>query len=846
MYRARLLGFSVTVCAVLACLVLQCAELPTAGAGGPADVPAELQKVFRRANANGTVIDTTGGLRIRAYKAWLDTTGSGYELTYTYADSFGYWKNTTMPSGLYDYYIINNGNCTLMVTYQNIPWYSAEVCDSCISAITAFAPAVIPEHAYVNDSVYPRSINDTLAYVVGSIRADTLIQGDTLAVNDITTATMEMTNTNLGRTPLTIKGAGSQAVHLVAITDSIDAEILNVWHTGHINNVDGLRTVTPEGGPGLWVHLDGEDTPEHTNQAGWYDHTGGTFENLLTKTSGDDFTQADADSGSFILFTSVASLGKAAHITEYISTTQVIVDGMGWGGDIGSGGSPETFYTYKHPSFYSGDGSKHEFSVESSGVVDIHSYDYVGEAVAHIEMDTAVDGPDGLRVVIEGNGHSAVTGIQVDYTTGALGAGEVGAGILVTTDESDAVASDATTLMAGVAVATTAVNSGTNTGFVVLTGHDIAYQVQGATAADPDYGYEVASSSVIDRVNSGGGGDDAFVNNAVNEEIFSVNADYILIGDDATFEVIDVVLTTASSHDLTLTFWYSKTGGGWTSLPIHGDGSAGMTMDGAITFSAPGDWTTDDEAEANGDITNGYYVKIVRTRVGNPSTDAVESFFKIRASQSEGMTIDGLGVVHFPYLGGLPSTGSVNGSMWYEADGVHVWVNGGEQTLAMAGGDAWSDPLDSDIVPTGADDTYSTGTETWQLQQGWFDAKLEADTLTENSIAVLDSISTYTQFLPRAQFPDSLQANAWADTTALIGIGYDVGVFRWAVYNDAFEAGMIATAGWNHAPPQGTGAGDRNMVLGAWVKTDSLILEVSNNYATGDSVSAWKVERANP
>lgn len=53
-----------------------------------------------------------------------------------------------------------------------------------------------------------------------------------------------------------------------------------------------------------------------------------------------------------------------------------------------------------------------------------------------------------------------------------------------------------------------------------------------------------------------------------------------------------------------------------------------------------------------------------------------------------------------------------------------------------SGGDGWSDPVDSDIVPTGADDTYDLGSASAQFKDGYFDGTLEADTITENGDAL--------------------------------------------------------------------------------------------------------------
>ncbi len=62
-----------------------------------------------------------------------------------------------------------------------------------------------------------------------------------------------------------------------------------------------------------------------------------------------------------------------------------------------------------------------------------------------------------------------------------------------------------------------------------------------------------------------------------------------------------------------------------------------------------------------------------------------------------------------------------------------------EADAGAAGGDSWSDAVDSDIVPTGADDTYDLGSAAAQFKDGYFDGTLEADALTEGGVAVLNN-----------------------------------------------------------------------------------------------------------
>jgi hypothetical protein len=463
------------------------------------------------------------------------------------------------------------------------------------------------------------------------------------ASNDPITGETNITSSAAGNTPLTIIGAASQTADLIVVKDSGGNTIFNLWSTGHLSNIAGMNGSAAQYGTGMLLHNYGEQTPEHTNIVGSYDNTGGAQEQLFTKTSGDDFTQADADNGNWLISLDPAgNIGATAEIKVYLGVTQVIVDGMGWTGDLAS----QTWAIFKHPVFIVGDGNKTEFSVGTTGEFEIASYDFTGSHVAEIELDAAVDNTNGLVVECKANGYTSVATQSNTYHAGDLAAGEVGSTYLAIMDDTGATSADATTGLACYAAVTTGVSSATNTAFIALPGFTNALVVQGASAEDPDYGYETTSGTSTDRVNSGGGGDDAFLEaSATNVTIFESVSDDILIGSDATFEDIEVILATDSSKDLTLTFWYSKAGGNWTSLVVQGDGTDGMQHSGNIIFNAPGDWTKDDEDIDGNAITDAYYVAITRTVVGAVPTLPVEDYFKTFADQATGMSVDGGGFV---------------------------------------------------------------------------------------------------------------------------------------------------------------------------------------------------------
>ena len=532
-----------------------------------------------------------------------------------------------------------------------------------------------------------------------------------------TDVAMDITATNNTTTPLTLTGAASQLSPYFIVEDDSSATVFTVYGSGHTYNTGGFRTEAEVDGVGLWVHAAGEATPEHAGVTGSYDHTGGANgEQIFTKAGGTyDFEAADATAGNWILMTG-ANIGAIAEIKEFISTTQVIVSGTGWAGDLAS----QTFSIYKHPTFVSGDGYNHEFSVNSGGEFEVQSYDFTGSKMIEFENDVAADSADTLHIVHEANGFSNSDMMQLFYETGALQAADESQVIQLSVDESSAVGGELDLLY----LETTDNTALEKHAIHVSVGFDNALHVSGATADDMDYGYEyTAGASPVDALTEFTTSDPPA--GANNLEVFSLADDFILIGNDATFEVLQVILEVGSSKDLELEFYYSNnTNGtdtgvdGWTQF-YPDDATQGFQQSGLIDWESPGAaWDEDDQAEAGEAITEGYYIAIKRTRVGNPPTDAIEDKFQIYLSQSTGMNIDGLGVVQLPYLGAIPTGGNADGKMWMESDGLHVYYNSGEQVLQPPGA----------IDTTAVDDaTWSDGAavRTWTFDNDATDTTME-------------------------------------------------------------------------------------------------------------------------
>jgi hypothetical protein len=480
----------------------------------------------------------------------------------------------------------------------------------------------------------------------------------------------------IGAGLVTLKQYASQNTDSFEIVDSSDNELFKVWSTGHLTNQDGINTVASQYGVSFYTHNYGEGTPEHTNGVGSYDHTGGTYENLFTRTSGDVFTQADEDNGNFIVLIGGTNAGAVAEIKTYIDGSNVVVDGFNWTGDFAS----QSYYIYKHPPFVVGDGNITEVSAGTTGKFEIFGYNYTGEHVSYVKMTAAADSVEAMRYDVSANGYNLVDAIHTQYNTGDIQPGDLAHVFHVQIDETDATSADSTTDIQAMRLETTNGSSGAKCAMCIGPGFTNAIRIAGSTPIDQDYGYTVASGTVVDRVNNTSpDGDDSFISSGTNTTMFSSDNDYILIGHDATFEVINVNLATNSNLDLQLEFYYSKTGVAWVQF-FPTDGTNGFTNSGNITFDAPAGWETDDEAEVNGDITNAYYIKILRTRNG-AFTYPVEDYFKIFLDKDVGMLIRGDGVVQLPYLSAAPSS-LVNGMMWMESDGLHIYYNSSEGILA--------------------------------------------------------------------------------------------------------------------------------------------------------------------
>jgi len=478
-----------------------------------------------------------------------------------------------------------------------------------------------------------------------------------------------------GNVGLTVKAAASQTANLQVWTDNSDANMTWITAEGTLQTDAGVKASANEWGDSFAGWDYGGFTAEHTitDNKGNYDYTGGSAEQLFTDTTNSPFTSTDATNGNWIVITSGAKCGAMAEIEEYIDADNVTLHTHSWDADL----TNVDYSIYPAPQFIVGDGFSTEVHVGTTGAFHVANSGGGFTEHAMLELDAliAADHSDAFHLHVDAAGHGNVDAIQIFYETGALQAADHNQVLQISVDESGATAGN----LALIFLETTEVQSNLEKQALhVGTGFDIALHVSGAAAADPDYGYE----NTTDRVNGAAGDGNAFLEAGNDLQIWDAANEYILIGDDATFEVIEIILATGSSKSLALEWYYSQANGVWVEF-FPDDSTQNGTMSGLADWNTTEltGWAKSDSSVPDAtDLTNAYYIKVVRTRVGDPPTMPVEDFFKLYASQATGMEIRGDGVVTVPYLAGAPAS-LANGMIWMEADGVHLYRGGVEKTV---------------------------------------------------------------------------------------------------------------------------------------------------------------------
>jgi hypothetical protein len=208
-----------------------------------------------------------------------------------------------------------------------------------------------------------------------------------------------------------------------------------------------------------------------------------------------------------------------------------------------------------------------------------------------------------LEIDVDAAGFGDVKALDISYITGAIGAGDEEACILINVDETSSTGGE----IVGYEMLSTA--EGADTKICVKSGVGIqAIRQLTGTFGNADNILNIAVDVTAALANGGAGNISAFVN----------DNDTMTIGDAATFDEIEVIIgTVASGSGIAPTFQYSTGGAAYSSFtPV--DGTNGMRNSGVI------DW---DSADLSGwaTATSGEYeIIITRTRNSLGTTPIID------------------------------------------------------------------------------------------------------------------------------------------------------------------------------------------------------------------------------
>jgi hypothetical protein len=216
------------------------------------------------------------------------------------------------------------------------------------------------------------------------------------------------------------------------------------------------------------------------------------------------------------------------------------------------------------------------------------------------EMDilhtASVSDDHALEISINAAGYGDVKAIDIDYTTGAISAGEDEAIILVNIDEIDATGGD----VFGLEILATDGSAGLyglKTGALVGPIHQ-----DSGTFANPTTGTDNTTSTDVAAMIDG--------NSGTTTAIFENNSEYILIGAAAAFEEIEFIITTGSSGaGIKPKFEYSTAGSHQFTEFSPVDGTNGFRNTGIVAWDA-----SDLTSHGVNTDTSTYDIKITRQR----------------------------------------------------------------------------------------------------------------------------------------------------------------------------------------------------------------------------------------
>jgi len=390
----------------------------------------------------------------------------------------------------------------------------------------------------------------------------------------------------------------------------------------------GVAIRTEHSGFGLVVMGHNAVVPLHKG-TGTFDYTGGTYENLFTATV-PVFEIEDMEASNWIVITSGEYWGYAAEIETFVDASNVALHTFNWTVDMAN----VPFIIVAHPILASTAGGHVHVDTKGTGDFLVHSDNHTNGDLFATQLDAAADDICNFTSDVDANGNSSVRAICVDYDTGNMTVGSRASLIKIQLNEVSANTTDATSQLDFLNFLTTDVEPIEKHAIRVGRGFDNALIVGGGVAKNPSYGYEVTPDVPTNRVTGVAPDGTAFLEaSATNVAIFDADNDYILIGGVVTFETIMAVLALGSNRDIAEEYYYSTGAGTWSVLSQENTMN-GWQQSGVISWTAPVDWAqTNVTLPAGAAITNGYYIKIIRTR-NYVGALPIEDYFKIYATSS--------------------------------------------------------------------------------------------------------------------------------------------------------------------------------------------------------------------
>jgi hypothetical protein len=164
--------------------------------GGDTSLPVKtVRQRWHFYRTSGAVLDTTDNLKVAFYPTLDDTAGAGLFLTFSMADSLGFWFGENVETDSYRPYIYHGVEAagSLMVMYDYLLVEGRTVRDSMIRDTSAFYNHVVPRYAIKHDAVGPDELDDDNDFAMRSLIITGYLEvGDSLYVKHARADTVDV------------------------------------------------------------------------------------------------------------------------------------------------------------------------------------------------------------------------------------------------------------------------------------------------------------------------------------------------------------------------------------------------------------------------------------------------------------------------------------------------------------------------------------------------------------------------------------------------------------------------------------------------------------------------------